>query len=237
MQTQLTHLGRVAAMGETVAGIAHEVNQPLHAAATFNAAARGALHSGNLDKAEQLSQKSSEQIARAGDIIRRLREFTKPRPAEVVPIDLNQLLRRSAEFVLSYNRGARVSLQFRFDESLPNIQGDPIQIQQVIVNLIQNGIEAVRESQTPEAQIAISTRREVGTAVLEVQDNGVGCQLEDLEAMFDAFVSTKPEGMGIGLSLCRTILESHHGTITASHNEEAGMTFTVRIPLIEAPNR
>jgi PAS domain S-box-containing protein len=236
MQAQLAHLGRVTAMGETVAGIAHEVNQPLHAAATFNAAARGALRSGNLDKAESLSQKSSEQISRAGGIIRRLREFTKPRPAEIVPIDLNQLVRRSAEFVLSYNRGARVSLRFRFDEALPNIQGDPIQLQQVVVNLLQNGIDAVLASETPDALILISTHRDGNMLMLELQDNGVGCQLEDPEQMFDAFISTKAEGMGIGLSLCRTILQSHHGSITASQNEAAGMTFTVRIPLMEAPS-
>lgn len=231
LETQLAHLARVATMGETTAGIAHEVNQPLHAASTFSAAARRAVASGNAAKADELIGKAAEQIARAGEIIRRMCEFTRPRPTEFAPVDLNALVRRSAEFAANYNRAARVRFEYDLDEALPPAQGDAVQLQQVIVNLMQNGIDAVVEAEREDPTIWVSTRRESGSAVLVVSDNGVGPKHQNDEEMFEAFVSTKPGGMGIGLSLCRTIVASHEGAIEASRGPHGGMSFTVRLPV------
>ncbi|TWT77684.1 Sensor protein FixL [Posidoniimonas polymericola] len=234
LEAQLAHLGRVATMGETVAGIAHEVNQPLHAAATFNAAARSALSSGKTEKAESLYQKSSEQISRAGDIIRHMREYTRPRQTDITFLDINQLLRRSAEFVMGYNTHAQASLIFDLEEGLPQVQGDAVQLQQVAVNLIQNGVDAIRDGGVADGEIRISTRLGERAVEVRVSDNGKGADAEDPDELFNAFFSTKPQGMGIGLALCRRIVETHNGVIQASQNEQAGMTFTVRIPVAES---
>lgn len=233
LESQLAHLGRVATMGETVAGIAHEVNQPLHAAATFNAAARSALRSGKTEKAENLYQKSSEQISRAGDIIRHMREYTRPRPTDISFVDVNQLLRRSAEFVMGYNNRTRASVLFDLTEGLPRVQGDAVQLQQVAVNLIQNGVDAIRESDTDEGEIRISTLPGERSVTIRFTDNGRGADVKDPDELFDAFFSTKPNGMGIGLALCRRIVETHNGAISAKHNESGGMTFTIQIPVAE----
>lgn len=234
LEAQLAHLGRVATMGETVAGIAHEVNQPLHAAATFNAAARSALSSGKVEKAESLYQKSSEQISRAGDIIRHMREYTRPRQTDIAFLDINQLLRRSAEFVMGYNTHAQASLMFDLEEGLPPIQGDAVQLQQVAVNLIQNGVDAIRDGGVDDGEIRISTRLGERAIEFRVSDNGKGADTDDPDELFNAFFSTKPHGMGIGLALCRRIVETHNGVIQASQNEQAGMTFTVRIPVADS---
>lgn len=234
LQNQLAHLSRVSAMGETVAGIAHEVNQPLHAAATYSAAARRALEAGKQDKVKELSQKVSEQIDRAASIIRRMRDFTRSRPAEMAPTDINELLRRSAEFVIGVSRSWSPRVTFKLKKNLPPVACDPVQIQQVVVNLIQNGLDAIEEARPEEGRLTLRTRLEEGAVVIQVTDNGAGCSVSKLDEIFEAFVSTKAEGMGIGLSLSRSIVEQHGGEISAARNDDGGMTFTVRLPLTQA---
>jgi len=234
LEAQLAHLARVSMMGETVAGIAHEVNQPLHAAATFAAAARSALERsqpGSREKAIDLAQKFSDQIVRAADIIRRLREFTRPRAMEQTQLDLNSLIRETAQFVLDVSRKFEVRLQFELPEIQPSITGDSVQIQQVLVNLLRNALDACDAPTISEPQIQITSRVTEAQVVVEVSDNGEGlAKSVSLDHLFDPFFTTKESGMGIGLALCRTIMESHHGQITARRNPDTGMTFTLTFP-------
>jgi len=234
LENQLAHLARVATMGETVAGIAHEVNQPLHAASAFSAAARGAMRSGKpegIERALELSEKASAQISRAGDIIRQLREFTRPRPSEFVDVDLNSLVYEAADFVLRFRKTKSVQVIYSLDRKLPVLNIDRVQLQQVVVNLVQNAYDALDESSAAEPRITISTQRAEGQILVTIADNATKQPPENLEELFQAFFTTKPSGMGIGLSLCRTIVEAHGGRISAAAGEQQGMEFTVALPI------
>jgi PAS domain S-box-containing protein len=231
----LAHLARVATMGEIVAGIAHEVNQPLHAAATFANAVTTALESndkGSRRRAMRMMGKISAQINRAADIIRRLREFTRPRQVHMARCDINNLVRETAEMLSYEAKRKRIRMEFDLDEFLPGVIGDRIQLQQVIVNLLRNAFEAIEPNVNRQPLITVRTRREENRVLLEVSDNGVGLAAgKDAEQLFDAFITTKEEGMGMGLALCRTIVTGHHGRIGGKCNERAGMTFSVLLPV------
>ncbi len=233
--THLAHLARVATMGEVVAGIAHEVNQPLHAAATFANAVCTALESndqGSRQRAMLMVGKISVQIDRAADIIRRLREFTRPRQVHMSRFDLNGLIRESAELLAHESKRKRVRVEFHLDEFLPGVIGDRIQIQQVIVNLLRNAFESIDPLTKRKPLVIVRTSKCEGRALLQVTDNGAGLAPEtDMEQVFDAFVTTKQEGMGMGLALCRTIITGHHGKVWGESNEREGMTFSVTLPI------
>lgn len=228
---RLAHLARVATMGEVVAGIAHEVNQPLHAAATFANAVTTALNSqeqGSTERAARMVGKISVQINRAADIIRRLREFTRPRQVHMARFDLNGLVRESAEMLGFDARQRGVRVEFSLEERLPPVFGDRVQIQQVIVNLLRNAFEALEAMPDRSAVVKLQTCRQADGVLLKVIDNGPGLSEENgIEKLFDAFVTTKENGMGMGLALCRSIVESHHGRLWGEANAAGGMTFCV----------
>lgn len=232
---RLAHLARVATMGEVVGGIAHEVNQPLHAAATFANAMTTALENqepGYLERVGVMGRKISTQINRAADIIRRLREFTRPQPVRMAKFDLNALVRETAEMLGFVSRRKNIRVEFRVDEFLPQVIGDRVQIQQVIVNLLRNAFDAVGASATTPRRVSVATSLHKDGALLEVADNGIGlADGVEIESVFDAFTTTKEDGMGIGLAICRSIISSHHGKIWGRSNEDVGMTFSVLLPV------
>lgn len=232
---RLAHLARVATMGEVVGGIAHEVNQPLHAAATFANAMSTALENkepGYEERVTVMGRKISSQINRAADIIRRLREFTRPQPVRMARFDLNSLVRETAEMLGFVSRRKSIRVEFRLDEFLPKVIGDRVQIQQVIVNLLRNAFDAVDASQARPRRVCVTTSLDQGNALLQVVDNGTGLPADvGIESLFDAFTTTKEDGMGIGLAICRSIISSHHGKIYGSANKDHGMTFSVLLPV------
>lgn len=252
LESQLVHLGRIATTGETVAGIAHEVNQPLHAAATFAAAARAALKSGReggIEKGIELAQKMSDQVTRAGDIIRRLREFTRPRPGDYTRVGMNDIVRESAAFFSHITPGNELRIEYDLDPSLSLIQGDDVQLQQVLVNLLQNAYESMVPNQrasdsldttdrlppAKDPRIRVTTRQWSNALEVRVADNGHSCPDEKISNLFDPFYTTKPNGMGIGLALCHSIIQAHRGQIEAINNAAGGMTFAFTLPTIETP--
>lgn len=238
MEAQLTHLGRLSAMGETVAGIAHEVNQPLHAAATFCAAGKRVLQSRRPDalrKGVELYQKVADQVNRAGDIIRRVREFTRPQPAKFAQVDLNAIVYEAVSLHAQVNPRSAVRVAFNIDPTAPQVTGDAVQLQQVVVNLLQNAYDALEGASHPHPTITVTTRFEDRVVKVCVADNAAASPLENPDKMFEAFYTTKPHGMGIGLSLCRTILQTHRGTIQAEKNSQGGMTFVVELPVDWSP--
>lgn len=234
-ENRLAHLARLATMGEVVAGIAHEVNQPLHAASLFADAIATALVSGDTQRQQRVPEmvrKITREIERAADIIRRLRNFTRPHQVRMTRFALNNLVRESAEMLNFDAKSKQVRVEFDLDPALPLITGDAVQIQQVIVNLLRNAYEAVSSTDRQQSLVRVITQVDDGHLLMRVIDNGPGLDTNTtLESLFDAFVTTKVEGMGMGLALSRSIVASHHGKIWGESNEQGGMTFSVLLPI------
>jgi PAS domain S-box-containing protein len=234
LEEQMKDMSRLATMGEVVAGIAHEINQPLHAAATFAAAARTALARGDDDACERASEmlgKIGDQVHRAAEIIRRMREFCRPRQQNMKLFDLHGVVREAAALHAMTHRTQRVRIEFDFAEPMPPLTGDPVQIEQVVLNLMRNAVQAVIARGNQQPRVVVRTRELHDDIELEIEDNGLGPPPDKpLEQLFDTFVTTKTEGMGMGLAICKSIVEAHHGTIRAQGNGWGGMSFTVWLP-------
>lgn len=232
-EAHLAHLSRLATMGEMVAGIAHEINQPLHAAKTFAEAARRNLQTGDakkVEKAIECTTEISDAITRTVHIIRRLREFTKSQPFELEALSLNDIAREAAELASHGIRRCGTKLQFDLAENLPEVLGDRIQLEQLVVNLLMNGCEAMVHSQAAERVLVIRTVARGSTQALAVSDAGAGVSEADMHRLFEAFYTTKEEGMGMGLVLCKSIAEAHGGDLRAERNADGiGMTFTLTL--------
>lgn len=230
---ELAHVARVSLMGEMVAAMGHEIGQPLHVISTFVSAASKILESDSPAKLEQVRQwlsKVQEQVTRAGDIIRRLREFTRADASHRLRIDLNETVRQSRELTAADLRRRRVRLDLRLAPHLPAVHADPIQIEQVLVNLIRNAAEAVHECGEPDRVLVITTGRDGQDVQVAVRDRGVGMTDEQLSQAGKAFFTTKPEGTGIGLAISRRIIAEHGGRLWPERNPDQGLTFTFALP-------
>jgi len=238
-EAHLAHMSRLATMGELVAGMAHEIHQPLHAAKTFAEAARRNLEIGAIDNIEtaiDCTKEISNAISRTAKIIRRLREFTHFRPVKLEQLDLNQVVREASELIVFETRKARVKLDFDLAASAPVIQGDQIQLEQACVNLLMNAYEAMVETPAAERQVWINTEFDSQRMRLTFRDSGCGVEVENMDKLFDAFYSTKQQGMGMGLSLCKSIAEAHGGRVRGQRNEGVGMTFVLELPKLQRPS-
>jgi two-component system sensor kinase FixL len=229
LQTELIHVSRRSAMGAMAATLAHELNQPLTAISNYAAGTRLALDGDQWPK-EVLESglKGIETNAfRAGNIIRGLRELTSDSPVKREPLDPNPLIREAAALAA---RGVdeRAALRCALAEGV-RVPIDPVQLQQVLINLIRNAFEAVRDSDRRE--ILVSTRLADGVAEIVVDDSGPGIRPDLQATLFDAFVTSKPEAIGVGLSISRTIVEAHGGRISAANRKQGGASFRVALPL------
>jgi two-component system sensor kinase FixL len=234
LQSELVHVSRLTAMGEMASSLAHELNQPLSAITSYLRGAATLLKADAVDKARigEAMDRSAAQALRAGDIIKRLREFVAKGETEHTIEDPATLMEEAAALALvgAREQGVRVSL--RCDHELPQIVVDKIQIQQVALNLIRNAIEAMETTSRRELTIAVSPRD--GAAFFAVTDTGMGIAPEIAQHLFQPFVTSKANGMGVGLSICRTIIEAHGGRITARANEGGGTVFEFTLPFAEA---
>ncbi len=234
-EERLKRVSQLANMGELVAGIAHEIHQPLHAAQLFAETARRNLEMGaerGVATAIDCTREISNAITRTATIIRHLRSFTTNRPAKSEPLDINEVVREVADVMSYETRRAGVKLKFDLAEHLPSWNGDRTQIQQILVHFLRNASEAKPTGEQLDWQIIINTKQENHFILVDVVDNGVGTEIADIERLFDAFYTTKPEGLGMGLSICKTIAESLHVEVEARKNPERGMTFSLRLPLV-----
>jgi PAS domain S-box-containing protein len=240
-EAHLAHLSRLATMGEMVAGIAHELSQPLHAAQAFAEAARRNLASGRtgaVDAAIDFSREISSAIQRTVEIIRRLRDFTKAQPVAIESLDLNDVVRGAVEMMTYEIRRTGAAFSIVLAEGLAPVAGDRIQLEQVCVNLLKNACEALEPIPLAERRLSVSTASREGCPRLIVKDSGIGLAGADGARLFDAFYSTKAEGMGMGLSLCKSIAEAHHMQISFAGDAGCrGMTFHVDFPHPEPPLR
>jgi signal transduction histidine kinase len=231
---ELAHFNRFSMAGELTASIAHELNQPLGAILTNAETLELILKSPtpDLDEVRSIVGDIRHDDERASEVIRRLRSLLKKAPFELKNVDLNGLVRETIEFVAAVAVARQVNLRGFVGLTPLPIRGDRIQLQQVIVNLIVNAMDAMTTQPSAERRIFVSTARVDEFAEVSVSDTGPGIPPAMTKEVFERFFTTKPHGMGMGLAIARTIVEAHNGRIWAENKVEGGATFNVRLPLV-----
>lgn len=232
-QNEVARLARYNELGEMASTLAHELNQPLAAVANYVQGAQRMLADETDPKLVQLRaamQETASQALRAGDIIRHLREFVTRGDAEMEPSEMRTLIEEASALALTGSRESGVRTYFEFSET-PPVLANRVQIQQVLVNLIRNAMEAMRESETK--MLTIRTRSLEGFVCAEIGDTGPGILPEVKERLFQPFVTGKPGGMGIGLSIAKRIVEAHGGTISVAARPGGGTVFSFTLPVLE----
>jgi C4-dicarboxylate-specific signal transduction histidine kinase len=234
VQMQLAHANRVATMGQLSASITHEVNQPITAAVTYASAARRLLSAKppNFHEVDDVLSLIVKEGNRAGEVVGRIRALIKKAPARKDAVEINDAILEVIALTRTEAANNSVSVRTQLAEGLPRIQGDRVQLQQVLLNLIINAIEAMREVGEEERELLIRTRNEPDGVSVEVRDSGPGFAPATLEQVFEAFYTTKPGGLGMGLSICHSIIEAHGGRLWASANLPRGASFQFALPAI-----
>jgi signal transduction histidine kinase len=230
---ELAHVNRFSTAGELTASIAHEINQPLGAILTNAETADAILKSPTPDIAElrDIVKDILQDDRRAGEVIRRMRSLLKKAPFELKNLDFNDIVRDTVEFLSSLAVGRKIELvSVIAPDALPTI-GDRTQLQQVILNIVVNGIDAMNDTPNQDRILSIRTSRVENFAELSVSDRGPGIPEDKLKEVFEPFFTSKAEGMGMGLSIARTIIEAHRGLIWAKNRDHGGATFWIRLPL------
>jgi signal transduction histidine kinase len=234
LQSELIHVSRLTELGQMVSALAHEVNQPLTAAASYVRAGRRLVHATEIAKADEALQKAIDQVTRASQVIQRLRQFVRKAEAQRGPEDVRQVVEEAAALALLGAEGRGVHLEMDLASDTPLVFVDKVQIQQVLVNLIRNAVEAMQG--TPHPELLVRTGMS-GDRMVEVSvaDSGPGLAAEVRQKLFEPFVTTKTAGMGVGLSICRGIVEAHGGRMwLADRPRGADFHFTLPVAAEEA---
>ena len=229
---EVAHLARLNTMGEMASGMAHELNQPLTAIVGYAEATLAGFESGMLTGEENrlLLERIVSESQRAAEIIRRLRRLVRKREPEQSPTDVNGLINEAVEMVGHESEQGQHRVEMRLQGDLPIIPADRVQIQQVILNLVRNGMEAM-ESLPVESRVLTITSAQTDDFVrVSISDNGPWIADENLNQLFEPYFSTKKSGLGMGLAICRSIIESHAGALTARRNRDSGLTFEFTLP-------
>jgi len=232
LQAELVHVARLSAMGEMASTLAHELNQPLTAVTNYVQSARhmlGAPERFGTERIAQIMDKAAEQTIRAGQIIRRLREFIRKGETDRAVADINQIVREASALSLVGAREQGIGVRLDLAGDLPAVMIDQVQIQQVLLNLIRNGVEALQQSTDRRLGVATLIGPE-GFVVVRVQDSGPGLAPEVAERLFQPFVTTKANGTGIGLSISRSIIEAHGGQLAWRPGATGGAVFEFTLP-------
>jgi signal transduction histidine kinase len=233
---ELAHVNRFSTAGELTASISHEINQPLGSILTNAETAKEILKSPTPDVVElnEIVDDILKDDQRASEVIRRMRSLLKKAPFELKDLDLNDLVRDTVEFISSLAVGRKVQLATVITPDPLPMLGDRIQLQQVILNLVVNGIDAMEDTPPENRIISIRTSRVEKFAELSVSDRGPGVREDKLQEIFEPFFTSKAEGMGMGLSIARTIIEAHRGLIWAKNRDHGGASFRIRLPCNDA---
>jgi signal transduction histidine kinase len=230
---QLARVSRIATVEEMSTSIAHEVNQPLSAIVSNARAALRMLAQQGHDTKEIIA--ALEDIAkdgnRAADILERVRSLTQKQQQTLAPLDLNEVVRNVLRLARPDAKARGIVIRQQLQDGLPHVNGDPIELQQVILNLLINGAQAMRDVAPNMRELTIRTAVDNGVVHLSVQDCGVGLDEDQIDRVFAPFFTTKPSGIGMGLSISNSIIEAHDGRIWATKNPERGATFHVTLPV------
>lgn len=228
MQSELVHFSRLSAVGTMASALAHELNQPLTAVANYLEASRDLLDSPAPETREILREALSEaatQAVRAGEIVRKLRSYVSRGEVDARPVHLEQVLADAIALSKTSRERADIPVTVQQDTSIGRVMADPIQIQQVVINLIRNAMDAMADLDDAHIEIRAMPEDDPGFISIEVCDNGPGLSAEMKETIFKPFATTKAHGMGLGLSICQTIVEAHGGTIRAVSSPQGGTCF------------
>ncbi|KQZ78891.1 trifunctional serine/threonine-protein kinase/ATP-binding protein/sensor histidine kinase [Pseudomonas sp. Root562] len=236
VQTELSHANRVATMGQLVASIAHEVNQPIAAAIlNANAAQRWLnIQPPELDEVRHVLSRLIEDANRAADVLGRIRGHIRKAPPQKGPVDINAAIGEMIGFTRSQIMKSGTVLQTQLTDGLPLVEGDRVELQQVLLNLIMNALEAMRSTKEGERQLQISVvPGDAGYLRVSVSDSGPGFPVDNTDQVFTSFYTTKPTGLGLGLSICRSIIEAHGGRLWAGANQPGGATVQFTLPVLQ----
>jgi two-component system, LuxR family, sensor kinase FixL len=234
LQSELVHMSRLTAMGEMASALAHELNQPLAAIANYMKGSRRLLENRqdqSLGPVRDAMEKAADQALRAGDIIRRLRDFVSRGESERCVEDVKKLIEEASALALVGAKDKGVRVRFAFDPRINFVLADKVQVQQVLLNLVRNAIDAMETAPIRELVIATSPAPD-NMVEISVADTGGGIAPEIADQLFQPFITTKSHGMGVGLSISRTIIESHGGSITQRPNPGGGTIFTFTLPVV-----
>jgi two-component system sensor histidine kinase TtrS len=233
---ELDHAGRLSLVGEMASGLAHEINQPLAAIANYAKGCLRRLESrGEPEQIVHGLQQIAAQAERGGDIVRRMRDFVRKRPVDIKLVRMEQVIEEAIMLFTPVARRKQVELRLTPCPHLPAVQADPVQMEEVVLNLLQNAVDAVESSDR--RQIELSAAAGPAGLTLSVCDSGPGISPASIDHLFEPFFTTKPQGLGLGLSLCRSIVESHGGRLWTENRAEGGAVFHVFLPAAKEPFR
>ncbi len=234
---ELAHANRISMMGELAATLAHELNQPMTAIMSNAQAATRFLDrsSPDLDEIREILREIAEEDARAGEVIRRMRTLVKKERASFQPLDLNVILHDVIWLLRSDAMARKVGIDLQLDSDLPSVNGDRIQLQQVVMNLLLNAFDAIGECSTENRTVLVESSQHDGEIQVTVRDRGVGIAPKTLEHLFQPFNSSKRHGLGMGLSISRSIVTLHGGRLWGENNPGQGATFSFTLPVVQVP--
>lgn len=237
---ELAHVTRLGLMGEMASGIAHEVNQPLSAIVNYTQASLNLLEKTDLDQAllEEVLVKTNQQALRAGQIIHRMREFVKSKKQQISKVAINQLIDDAVALCDAYFKQDSIQLKMLLSDDIPDIEIDKVQIEQVVLNLIRNSIDAlIGLPISHPRQLSIETTLNSHQDLeVRIKDNALGIDTDQQKNILRPFYTTKPDGMGMGLSICRSIIEAHNGNLRFNSQPDKGTTFYFTLPIRKRNN-
>lgn len=230
---ELAHVNRYSAAGELTSSIAHELNQPLGSILTNTETAELLLNeqAPDLVAVREILVDIKRDDARASEVIRRLRSMLKKTPFEIKEVDLNETVREATGFIAAIADRRGIALKLTATPSELRVNGDPVQLQQVLLNLMINAMDAVSDADSKMREVSVTTAYAKPYAEIRIGDTGPGIVGGNLKMVFDPFFTTKPQGMGMGLAIARTIIEAHHGQIFAENQVSGGAVFIIRLPI------
>ncbi len=234
LKNQLAHAARVTTVGKMAAGLAHELNQPLAAIANYAESCQDTLRSGQVNAEELFDamERVTELTLRAGKIIQRIRTLVRKGEPNRSLVRLNDLIREVVGLIDPEARINGVTMRRKLADELPMVLADPVQIQQVILNLVLNALEAMDHIEKSQRELTIQTAGvDSGSVEVAVRDTGHGLLVDNTESIFEHFFTTKPQGIGVGLAISRSIIEAHGGRLWAEPNSDAGTTFRFTLPM------
>jgi C4-dicarboxylate-specific signal transduction histidine kinase len=234
-RNEMAHLSRVTTLGELSGSLAHELNLPLGAILSNAQAAQRILANGQADLREvrEILNDIVSEDKRAAEVIRRLRLWLKKGEVQQHSLSINKVVRDVLKLIRTDLIGHKVTVDTELSPNLPVVTGDPVQLQQVLVNLVVNACDAMADCNVPERRLLIRTGIENGssTVIVSVTDRGGSIPDKKMEEIFEPFFTTKEKGMGLGLSVCRTIIDAHRGKLWATNNADRGATFHFTLPV------